>query len=193
MQPLEKFDFDFKVSLVEETIPNASNVWNLWTGNGNSGMDVVAEANGIDETQLSNGHRKQLRKRTWKIELTWNMIHEMEENVQLKENGIQDDTSRLHEFTENVSVTRKMCSLKVPTAASRSNGSCIGAAAPFKTMWTRYGSFGKLEVSLELSEPRRNPDAEELGFFGERSLVTLYKQNRKRNSTDCSYWEKRRK
>ena len=41
----KRFDFDFKVSLVEETIPNDSNVWNHWTGNGNSGMD------GIEKTQ----------------------------------------------------------------------------------------------------------------------------------------------
>ena len=30
----KKFDFDFKVSLVEETIPSDSNVWDYWTGNG---------------------------------------------------------------------------------------------------------------------------------------------------------------
>ena len=48
-----KFDFDFKVSFVEETIPSHRNVW---IGNGNSGMDAVAEANGIDKTQLSKGH-----------------------------------------------------------------------------------------------------------------------------------------
>ena len=34
-----KFDFDFGVILVEEIIPNDSNVWNHWTGNGNSGRD----------------------------------------------------------------------------------------------------------------------------------------------------------
>ena len=43
-------------------------------------------------------------------------------------------------------------------------------------------TFGELEVSHELSEPRRNPDDKKLGFCGERSSVTLYKQNGERNS-----------
>ena len=47
-----KTDFDFKVTVVEETIPNHSNVWNHWTGNGNSGMDTVAQAIDIDKTQI---------------------------------------------------------------------------------------------------------------------------------------------
>ena len=46
----EKFDVDFKVSLVEETIPSNNNEWNPRIGNGNSGMDAVAQANGMDKT-----------------------------------------------------------------------------------------------------------------------------------------------
>ena len=83
----KKFDFDFKVSLVEETIPSDSNVWNHWTGNGNSGMDAVRQANGIDKTQLSNGHRKRPEKRTRKSEPNWNPIHGIGENAQLNENA----------------------------------------------------------------------------------------------------------
>ena len=49
----KKIDFEFKISLVEETIPRDSNARNHWTGNGNSGMNGVAQANGIDKTQLS--------------------------------------------------------------------------------------------------------------------------------------------
>ena len=45
----KKTDFNFKERLVEETIPSDSNVWNHWTGDGNSGMDEVAQANGIDK------------------------------------------------------------------------------------------------------------------------------------------------
>ena len=52
----KKTDFDFEVSLVEEAIQSNNSVWNPWTSNGNSGMDAVAQANGIDKTQLSNGH-----------------------------------------------------------------------------------------------------------------------------------------
>ena len=57
-----KTDFHFEASLVEETIPSNNTVWNPWIGNGNSGMDEVSLAKGIDETQLSKNHSKQPRK-----------------------------------------------------------------------------------------------------------------------------------
>ena len=98
-------------------------------------------------------------------------------------NGTRDDTFWLHDLTDNVSVTRtQMCSLKVP-ATSWSNGACNGPAALFKSMWSRHGSFGKLEVFDDLSEPDRNPDEKKLKFCVERSSVKLYKQKRKQNST----------
>ena len=181
----KKTDFDFNESLLEETNLSHRNVWNHWIGNGNSGMDAVSQANDIDKTQLSKGHRKQLKKRIWKIEHNWNLIHGMEEGAQLNMNGTpQDDTLWLREFRDNSSVSRmEMCSLKVPTTASWSDGSCNGPAALFKTMWTRHGSFGKLEVSADLSEPVRNLDEKKLKFCSERSTVNLYKQKRKQNST----------
>ena len=78
------------------------------------------------------------------------------EGTQLNENGLQDDTSWLHEFRGKLSMTRtRMCSLKVPTTASWSNESCNGLATLFKKMSTRYGSFGKLEVVDDNSEPVR--------------------------------------
>ena len=174
----KKTNFDFKVSLFEKTIPSNSNIWNLWIGNRNSGMDAVAQANGIDETQLSKGHRKQQQK-NWNIETTWNLIQGMEENTQLNVNGKpQDEPLWLSEFRDNQSVTRtEMCSLKVPTTASWSNGSCKGPAALFKTMWTHNGTFGKSEVSDNLPEPGRNIDEQKLGFCGERSSKTLHKRN----------------
>ena len=61
---VKKTDYDFKVNLVEETIPSHRNVWNPWISNGNSGMDAVSQANGSDKIQLSKGHRKQQTKRT---------------------------------------------------------------------------------------------------------------------------------
>ena len=77
----------------------------------------------------------------------------MDERAQLNVIAIRDDTIGPHEFLDRSSVTRtQMCSLKEPTAASWSNMSCNGQAAPFKTMWTQYGSSGKLEVSEVLSE-----------------------------------------
>ena len=95
----KKTDFDFNESLLKETIPSHSNIWNPWTGNGNSGMDAVSQANDIDKTQLSKGHRKQLKKRVWKIEHNWNLIHGMEEGAHLNMKGTpQDDKLWLREW-----------------------------------------------------------------------------------------------
>ena len=182
----KKTDFDFnEESLLEETIPSHSSIWNPWNGNGNSGMDAVAQANVIDETQLSNGHRKQLKKRSWKIEHNWKLMQEMAEGAQLNVNGTpQDEPLWLHDLRDNLSVTRmQIRPLKIPTATSWSNGSCNGPAAPFKAMWVQYGRFGKLENSHDLWEPVRKPDKKKLEFCGERSSVTFYKQERKPNST----------
>ena len=88
----KKMDFDFKVSLVEETIPSQRNLWNHWIGNGNSGMDAMAQANGIDKTQLRKVHHKQQKKRIWTVERISNMTQEMEEETQLNETEIQNDT-----------------------------------------------------------------------------------------------------
>ena len=112
------------------------------------------------------------------------LIQGMEEKAQLRVNGIQDNTLWLHDFRGRSSVTRtQVCSLKVPTTASWSNGSCNGPAAPFKTMWNGYRSFGKMEVSDDKWESVSNSDDKKLKFCCERSYVTCYKQERKRNST----------
>ena len=50
-------------------------------------------------------------------------------------------------------------------------------------MWVQYGRFGKSEDSHDFWEPVRNPDEKKLEFCGDRSSVTLYKQERKPNST----------
>ena len=179
-----KSDFDFEINLVEETIPSHRNAWNTWIGNGNSEMDPVSQANGIDKTQLSNGHRKRPKKRAWKYEPLSNMIHVMEEGTQLNEVGIQNDTVWLHDLGDNSSMARtQMCPMKKSTTVSWRNGSCNGPAAPFKTMWTQYGSFGKLQVSDTLWEPVSNLDDRKLEFCGERSSEKLYNQKRKPNST----------
>ena len=77
----------------------------------------------------------------------------------------------------------QVISLERPTATSWSNGSCNGPPALFKTIWTRYRSFGKLGVSDDLSESDRSIDEKKFGFCDERSSRTFYKQNGKRNST----------
>ena len=69
-------------------------------------MDAVAQANGIDETQLNNGHCKRLKKSTWKVERNSNLLLGMEERAQLNENGLQGEASWLHEFRGKSSATR---------------------------------------------------------------------------------------
>ena len=147
-------------------------------------MGAVSQANGIDKTQLSKGHRKRPKKRTWKIEPLSIMIHGMAEGAQLNVNGTpQGEPLWLHDLRDILSVTRmQICSLKVPTATSWSNGSCNGPAAQFKTMWIQYGGFGKLEVSHDRREPVRNPDEKKLEFCGDRNSETCYKPKGKRNS-----------
>ena len=109
-------------------------------------MDAVAQA--TVKTQLSKGHRKQPKQRTWKIEPFPNLLQEMNKRAQLSVVTIQDDTHWLGEFRDNLSVTRtEMCSLQIPTTISWSNGSCNGPATLFKTKWTWYEPFGKLKVS----------------------------------------------
>ena len=77
----------------------------------------------------------------------------------MNDNATKADTVWLHDLRDNSSVTKtQICSLKVPTAGSWSNGSFNGPAAQFKTMLTQYGTFGKLENSDDLPEPDRNPD-----------------------------------
>ena len=99
----KKFDFDFKVSLVEETIPSNNDVWNPRLGNGNSGMDAVAQANGMDKTQLSKGHRKRPKKRAGKFEHTSILLHGMVECVQLT-TGILYAKIVIDEFADEISL-----------------------------------------------------------------------------------------
>ena len=109
-----KSDFDFEINLVEETIPSSSNVWKHWTGNRNSGMDAVAQANGNDKTHLSKAHRKQPKKRIRTVDRSSNLIQKMEVRAQSNLNGTQDDTLWLpscQDFRDNLSVIRmEMCS-----------------------------------------------------------------------------------
>ena len=139
-------------------------------------MDTVSQANGIDKTQLSKGHRKRPKKRTWKIEPLSIMIHGMAEGAQLNVNGTsQDEPLWLHDLSDQIANM-------FFENTNNSNGSCNGPAAPFKTMWIQYGRFGKLEVSHDLWEPVRNPDEKKLECCGDRSSETCYKPKRKRNS-----------
>ena len=141
-------------------------------------MGAVAQANCIDETQLSNGNRKQ-QKKLWKFERISNLKRELEERAQLNENELQDDTFGLDDFRDNLSMAKtQLCSLNKTTTASWRNGATL-----YKKMLNQYASFDKLEVSDDHLEPDGNPIAKKLRFSGERSSGTFNKQKRKRNST----------
>ena len=78
-----KHDVDLKEKMPDKIIPNDSENRNNRLGNGNSGMDAVAQANPNAYTQLSSGHRKQFEKRVLKCEHSSNLLHGMFESVQL--------------------------------------------------------------------------------------------------------------
>ena len=139
----EKFDVDFKVSLVEETIPSNNNEWNPRIGNGNSGMDAVAQANGMDKTQLSKGHRKRPKKQAWKFEHTSNLLHGMVESVQLT-TGILYAKIVIDEFADEISLMEtQLGSSKAQTTTSSENGPFIGPAVSWEEMMMQLQFFGK--------------------------------------------------
>ena len=139
----KKFDFDFKVSLVEETIPSDNNEWNPRIGNGNSGMDAVAQANGMDKTQLSKGHRKRPKKQARKFEHTSNLLHGMVECVQLT-TGIIYAKIVIDKFADEISLMEtQLGSSKAQTTTSSENGPFIGPAVSWEEMMMQLQFFGK--------------------------------------------------
>ena len=139
----KKFDFDFKVSLVEETIPSNNNEWNPRIGNGNSGMDAVAQANGMDKTQLSKGHRKRPKKQARKFEHTSNLLHGMVECVQLT-TGILYAKIVIDKFADEISLMEtQLGSSKAKTTTSSENGPFIGPAVSWEEMMMQLQFFGK--------------------------------------------------
>ena len=139
----EKFDVDFKVSLVEETIPSNNDVWNPRIGNGNSGMDAVAQANGMDKTQLSKSHRKRPKKRALKFEHTSILLHGMVECVQLT-TGILYVKIVIDEFADEISLMEtQLVSSKAQTITNSENGPFIGPAVSREEMMMQLEFFGK--------------------------------------------------
>ena len=139
----KKFDFDFKVSLVEETIPSNNNEWNPRIGNGNSGMDAVAQANGMDKTQLSKSHLKRPKKQAWKFEHTSNLLHGMVESFQLI-TGILYVKIVIDEFADEISLMEtQLGSSKAQTTTSSENGPFIGPAVSWEEMMMQLHFFGK--------------------------------------------------
>ena len=139
----KKFDFDFKVSLVEETIPSNNDVSNPRIGNGNSGIDAVTQANGMDKTQLSKGHRKRPKKQAWKFEHSSNRLHEMVESVQWT-TGILYAKIVIDEFADEISLMEtQLGSSKAQTTTSSENGPFTGPAVSWEEMMMQLQFFGK--------------------------------------------------
>ena len=134
---------ELKEKLLDKIIPNDSENCNNWLGNGNSGMDAVAQANPNVYTQLSTGHSKQFEKRAWKFEQTSNLLHGMVESVQLT-TGILYAKIVIDEFADEISqMETRLGSSKAQTTTNSENGSFIGPAALWEEVMMQRDSFGK--------------------------------------------------
>ena len=139
-----KHEVGLNEKLLDKIIPNDSENCNNWLGNGNSGMDAVAQANPNVYTQLSSGHCKQFEKRAWKFEHSLYLLDEMDEGVQLNQDGILEAKNSTDEFASEISLMEtRMGSSKARTTTSSKNGPFIGPAVSWEEMMMRQDSFGK--------------------------------------------------
>ena len=138
-----KHDVELKENLLDKIIPSDSENCNNWLGNGNSGMDAVAQANPNVYTQLSSGHGMQFEKRAWKFEHSSYILDEMGEGVQLNRDGILEAKNSTDEFACEISLMKtRMGSSKARTTTSCKIEPNIGPAASWEVMM-RKESFGK--------------------------------------------------
>ena len=139
-----KHDVELKEKLTDKIDPNDSENCNNWLGNGNSGMDAVAQANPKAYTQLSIDHRKQSKKRAWNFEHSSNLLHEMVECVQVNPTGILYAKIVIYEFADEISLmATRLGSSKARTTTSSENGPYIGPAAIRDDMMMQFEFFGK--------------------------------------------------
>ena len=93
-----KQDVELKENLLDKIIPNDSENCNNGLGNGNSGMDTVAQANPSVYNQLSSGHGKTFEKRAWEFEHSSYLLDEMDEGVQMNQDGILEAKNSKDDF-----------------------------------------------------------------------------------------------
>ena len=130
---------------LDKIIPNDSENCNNWLGNGNSGMDAVAQANpkAYTKPKLSNGHRKQFEKRAWKFEHGLYLLDGMVESVQLT-TGILYAKIVIDEFADEISLMEtRLGSSKAQTTTNSENGPFIGPAVSWEEMMMQLQFFGK--------------------------------------------------
>ena len=96
-----KHNVDLNEKLLDKIIPNDNENCINWLGNGNWGMDAMAQAKPKVETQLSTCYSKQFEKRPWKFEHTSNLLHGMVESDQLT-TGILYAKIVIDEFADEI-------------------------------------------------------------------------------------------
>ena len=139
-----KHDVELKEKLLDRIIPNDSENCNNWLGNGNSGMDAVAQANPNVYTQLSTGQSKQFEKRAWKFEPISIRLHGRNESAQLNTTGILYAKIVIDEFADEISqMETRLGSSKAQTTTNSENGPFIGPAALWEKVMMQRDSFGK--------------------------------------------------
>ena len=139
-----KHDVELKEKLLVKIIPNDSENCNNWLGNGNSGMDAVAQANPNVYSELSSDHSKLFEKRAWKFEPILIRLHGTNESAQLNTNGILHANMKADEFASEISLMEtQLGSSKAQTTTSSENGPFIGPAVSWEEVMMRQESFGK--------------------------------------------------
>ena len=139
-----KHDVELKEKLLDKIIPNDSENCSNWLGNGNSGMDAVAQANPNVHTQLNTGQSKQFEKRAWKFEPISIRLHGRNESAQLNTTGILYAKIVIDEFGNEISLMEtRLGSSKAQTTTSAESGPFIGPAVSREEMMMQRDSFGK--------------------------------------------------
>ena len=139
-----KHDVELKEKFLDKIIPNDSENCSNWLGNGNSGMDAVAQANPNVHTQLNTGQSKQFEKRAWKFEPISIRLHGRNESAQLNTTGILYAKIVIDEFADEISLTEtRLGSSKAQTTTSSESGPFIGPAVSREEMMMQRDSFGK--------------------------------------------------
>ena len=138
-----KHDVGLNDKLLDKIIPNDRENCNNWLRNGNSGMDAVAQTNPNAYTQLSNGHRKQFKKRALNLEHSSNLLHGMVESVQFT-TGIIYAKTVIDEFADEILLMEtRLGSSKAQTTTSSENGPFQGPAVSWEEMMMQLQFFGK--------------------------------------------------
>ena len=104
----------------------------------------MAQANPSVYTQLSTCYSKQFAKRARKFEHSSYILDEMDEGVQLNQDGIVEAKNLTDEFAGEISLMKtRMGSSKARTTTSCKIGPCIGPAALWEEVMMQRDSFGK--------------------------------------------------